>query len=62
MQTDGRIDVNKVLYDKQREIFYWASVKRKELHYKFIWTFHGVAYIKKTSDSELVNCDVAIVY
>ena len=55
MQTDGRIYVNEVLDDKQREIFYQARVKRKELHYKFIWTFHGVVYVKKTSDSELVK-------
>ena len=55
MQTDGRIYVNEVLDDKQREIFYQARVKRKELHYKFIWTFHGVVYVKKTSDSELAK-------
>ena len=58
MQRDGRIYVNKVLDDKQREIFYRAIVKRKELHYKFIWTFHGVVYIKKTSDSELVKITI----
>ena len=55
MQSDAKIYLNEVLDDTQREVFYRARQKRKELRYKFIWTFHGAVYVKKARESDLVK-------
>ena len=55
MQSDAKIYLNEVLDDTQREVFYRARQKRKELRYKFIWTFHGAVYVKKDRESDLVK-------
>ena len=55
MQTEANIYLNEVLNEEQKTIFFQARQKRKELDYKFIWTFHGAVYLKKTKDSKVIK-------
>ena len=47
------IYVNDHLSPKNREIFAFASQKRKEENYKYLWTKHGDIHLRKTDNSEV---------
>ena len=54
-QAENKFYINEVLDDKQKELFYQARCKRKSANYRFIWTFHGTVYMKKSKDSSLIK-------
>ena len=53
--TEENIYINEVLDDGQRELFYQARCKKKTAKYRYIWTYHGAIYMKKTNDSDITK-------
>ena len=55
LQEDNKIYINEVLDENQHQLFYQARKKRRELNYRYIWTYHGNIYMKRDTDSEIMK-------
>ena len=54
---DNDIYINEHLSPVNRRIFGEASVKRKELQYKHLWTNGGITYARKEDGSPIITID-----
>ena len=54
-QTTEKIYINEVLSPEQHQLLYKARKARKDKNYAHIWTFHQRIYMKKTSDSDMIE-------
>ena len=54
------IFVNEHLSPNNRRLFALASAKKRELNFKFLWTKHGTAHLRKSKGSPVfsITCDV----
>lgn len=50
---DEPIYINEILDDQQRQLFYEARQARRSKNYRFIWTFHGHIYMKKSAEADI---------
>ena len=55
LSDDVKIYINEVLDEKQHELFFKARKRRKELNYRYIWTYHGNIYMKQDSTSDILK-------
>ena len=55
IKSDNKIYINEVLDENQHQLFYQARKKRRELNYRYIWTYHGNIYMKRDTDSEIMK-------
>ena len=51
------IYINEHLSPENRRLFATASLKRKQLHYKYLWTNNGVTYMRKDDGLEIQTID-----
>ena len=51
------IYINEHLSPENRRIFAEASAKRKELHFKYIWTNQGVTHMRKEDGSPMITIE-----
>ena len=52
-RNSNLIYINEHLSPKNREIFALASQKRKDDHFKYLWTKNGTTFMRKTDTSEI---------
>jgi len=51
--NDGfKVFINENLTKENNEVFKAALSFKKRFHYKYVWTNHGVAYLKKDEDHQ----------
>jgi len=53
--TESNIYINEVLSKAQQSLFYMARKKKKDLHWRYVWTFHGQVYMRETNNSEPIK-------
>ena len=53
--NDNIIFINEHLSPENRKLFAAASEKKRELHYKYLWTRNGTIYIRKSDTSDIIN-------
>ena len=55
--NDNDVYINEHLSPEHRRLFGEASSKKKELHYKYIWTNNGITYVRKEDGSPVLTID-----
>lgn len=58
-ENGSPIYINEQLSKDEMELFYKARQKKKELSYKYCWTFHGNVYMRRERTSDpirITNC------
>ena len=53
--TNDKIYINEQLSKPMRELFFMARQRKKELCFKYCWTFHGTVYMRKEKSSDPIR-------
>lgn len=51
-ETDDKIYINEQLSKSTQDLFYKARCKKRDLGYKYAWTFHGNIFMRKSKESD----------
>lgn len=54
-QVDSNVYINEQLTKLEADLFYKVREKKRELTYKYAWTFHGHIFMRKEKSSEAIR-------
>lgn len=52
---ENKIYINEKLSKATQELFYYARMKKKELNYKYAWTYHGNIFLREQKSTEAIR-------
>lgn len=55
LEDNRKIFINEYLSRTTQRIFYLARMKRKELHYQFVWTYHCQIFMRKDKTTDMIK-------